>query len=121
MTLLGVFLAGLAAGAALVWWLERGTRAYLQGELTYYRRELATAQDRITYAFRDERAIPAPRPIEAPPPPKPLPPELVDAVMEWEAPEARAAAERQIRELYEGRQWGVQAILKHLQNEGLQT
>lgn len=102
-------LLGLLLGAGLTWWLQRA-------ELTYLRTELRLAQDRLLAAWRDDRAIIPPRP-EVIEPPKPLPPELVESVMEWESPEARQAMESKLRGLYFDRGWGVTAILKHLENE----
>lgn len=113
-----LFLLGLLVGALLVAGAGWPLLGYLRQELVYYRRELATAQDRLLYAWRDDKVVPAPRPIDAVPE-KPLPPELMDVVNEWESPDARAAAEKQLRHLYFNREWGVQAILKHLQDEGL--
>ena len=106
---------GFVAGAAMVYFFEQPVRAHLQSELAYYRKELATAQDRLVHAWRDDKAVIPPRPV-AVEPPKPLPPELQDAVNEWESPEARSAAEAQLRSLYFEKGWGVPAILRHLQN-----
>ena len=106
---------GFIVGAALVYVLTRPVCAHLQSELAYYRKELTTAQDRLVHAWRDEKAVIPPRPVTVDPP-KPLPPELLEAVNEWEGAEARAAAEAQLRSLYFDKGWGVPAILRHLQN-----
>jgi len=89
---------------------------FLQRELVYYRTELATAQDRLVHAHLEDRALIPPRPVETEPP-KPLPPELAETVAEWESPEARQAMETKLRTMYFDRGWGVQAILKSLENE----
>ena len=106
---------GFLVGAAMVYLMERPVRAHLQSELAYYRQELVTAQDRLLHAWREDRAVIPPRPV-AVELPKPLPPELQDAVNEWESAEGRAAAEANLRSLYFEKGWGVPAILKHLQN-----
>jgi hypothetical protein len=107
---------GFVAGAVLVYLLERRVRAYLTSELAYYRKELATAQDRLVHAWREDRAVIPPRPVPVEPP-KPLPPELRDAVNDWESPEARATAEANLRSLYFDKGWGVMAILRHLEDQ----
>lgn len=109
MSLVACLLAGLLLGALGTWWLQRA-------ELIYLRTELRLAQDRLLAAWRDDRAIIPPRP-EVIEPPKPLPPELVELVAEWESPEARQAMESKLRGLYFDRGWGVQAILKQQENE----
>jgi hypothetical protein len=107
---------GFVIGAAMVYFFEQPVRAHLEGELAYYRKELATAQDRLVHAWREDRAVIPPRPVPVDPP-KPLPPELLEAVNDWESPEARASAESQLRNLYFDKGWGVMAILKHLENQ----
>lgn len=92
---------------------------YLRRELAYYRKELATAQDRLVHAWRDDKAIIPPRPVEIRPP-TPLPADLLEVVNEWESPETRAQVESQIREMYD-KGHGVQAILMHMQNVGLKV
>ncbi len=85
-------------------------------EMRYLRDELRIAQDRLLHAWRDERAIIPPRPQPDPEPPKPLPPELMDAVNDWESPESRRIAEEKYRSLYFDKGWGVQAILREMEN-----
>lgn len=100
---------GLLLGALGVWLLR-------EREMRYLREELKIAQDRLLHAWRDEKAIIPPRPtvIE---PPKPLPPELMEMVAEWESPEAQATQEAKLRSLYFERGWGVQAILRAAEDE----
>jgi len=102
-------LAGLLLGAFAAYWLQRA-------ELRYLRAELAIAQDRLLHAWRDDKAVIPPRPIEVEPP-KPLPPELAELVTEWESPEARATMEARLRHQYFERGWGVKAILRQQENE----
>jgi hypothetical protein len=104
---------GFIVGAAVVAVLGRPVLTHLQSELAYYRTELATAQDRLVHAWREDKAIIPARPVKVEPP-KPLPPELQDAVNEWESPETRANQESYVRGLYFEKGWGVPAILKHL-------
>jgi hypothetical protein len=99
-------LVGLCLGALGVWWLQRQ-------ELVYLRAELKVATDRLVHAWK-EGAVISPRPVETVPV-APLPPELLDAVNEWESPESRLAEEAAFREkLAHG--WGVKAILKEREN-----
>lgn len=84
-------LGGLALGAFGVWWLQRA-------ELSTLRREKREAEDRLYYAFRDERIVPAPRDI-APVPVLPLSPTLQATVNDWESPEGRAVTEAKIRQM----------------------
>lgn len=101
-------LLGLAAGAAGVWLLQRE-------ELTYLRKELAIAQDRLLHAWREDKAVIAPRPVDLQPIEK-LPPELQECVDEWESPEARVAEESRLRARL-GAGWGVQAILREREDQ----
>lgn len=103
---------GVVAGALMA----APTVVYLYRELAYYRKELATAQDRLVHAWREDKAIIPPRPVTIEPP-KALPHELAEAVKEWESPESRATAEASIRAMYFDRGMGVTAILKHLENQ----
>jgi hypothetical protein len=107
---------GFVVGAALVYFFERPVREHLTSELAYYRKELATAQDRLVHAHLEDRALIPPRPV-AVEPQKPLPPELQEAVNDWESPEARATAEANLRSLYFDKGWGVMAILRHLEDQ----
>lgn len=102
-------LLGLLLGGLGVWFLQRQ-------ELAYLRAELRIAQDRLLHAWRDDRAVIPPRPVEVEPQ-KPLPPELQELVNEWESPQARADLETRLRGLYFDKGWGVQAILKQQENE----
>lgn len=99
-----VLALGLAAGALGVWLLQRE-------ELTYLRKELAIAQDRLVHAWK-EGAVIAPRPAEPIKAPDPLPQELRDCVNEWESPEARAAEEAKLRDLYFTKGLNVLSILR---------
>lgn len=115
---LGLMLGAFFAGAATVYFFEKPVRDFLQSELAYYRKELATAQDRLVHAWRDDKAVIPPRPVVVEPP-KALPPELQEVVDEWESPETRANAEQQLRVMYFDRGWGIPAILRHLQDQGI--
>lgn len=106
-------LLGLAIGLAVSWWLTR----HLRDELAFYRKELATAQDRLVYAWREDRAIPAPRPSEPMRAPEALPMELQAEVDQWESAETRAGVEAKIRELHFGRGLNVMGVLKAMENE----
>ena len=100
--------AGFLLGAFGVWWVQRE-------EIAYLRREKAIADDRLLHAWRDDKAVIPPRPVDTKPP-EALPIELQECVSEWESPEARAAEESHLRELYFTRGWGVKAILKDREN-----
>lgn len=87
-----------------------------RAEMQYLREENRIAQDRLLHAWRDDRAVIPPRPVEVEPQ-KPLPPELQELVNEWESPQSRADLETRLRGLYFDKGWGVQAILKQQENE----
>lgn len=107
---------GFAVGAAMVYLLLRPVRVHLERELAYYRKELATAQDRLLHAWRDDKAIIPPRPLEIRAPEK-LPVELQAVVDEWEDPESRAVMEQKVRNLHFARGLGVMGVLKALEDE----
>lgn len=92
-----MFLVGLAVGAVACYYLQRPALEYLKAEVKVARREVQEATDRLLYSFKNENLVPAPRPIEAPPPPQPLPPVLQAEVNQWESPESRLAVEAKIR------------------------
>lgn len=93
-----------------------GTHYVHRGELSYLRKELATAQDRLLAAWRDEGAVIPPRPVE-PVKVEPLPEQLRAWVNNWESPESKAIEESRIRHLmHQG--LGVEAIIAKLEGPG---
>lgn len=104
-----LLLLGLLLGATATYWLQRA-------ELRYLRSELAIAQDRLLHAWKDDKAVIPPRPVEVTPPP-PLPSELMEYVTEWESPDAQATMEARLRHEYFERGRGVMAIMWDLENE----
>ena len=99
-------LTGLFLGSFGVWFLQRA-------ELRTLRKDKQTAEDRLFYAFRDDKVIPAPRTLE-PVPITPLSKELQGEIDQWESTEGRAIMEAKIRSLQE-RGLGVSAILRELE------
>lgn len=107
MVTLPAALGGLLLGAGGVWLLR-------EREMRWLREELRIAQDRLLHAWRDDRAVIPPRPIDVVPE-EPLPPELQAAVEEWESAESRATQTARFRAaLAQGR--GVPAILLDEEN-----
>lgn len=100
-------LAGLALGSTGVWWLQRA-------ELERWRRDAKEAQDRLFYAWRDEKVVPAPRTTE-PAKVEALPAALREYVDQWEDPEVRLEQETRVRSLYFDRGMGEAAVLKELE------
>lgn len=108
------FFLGATVGAVVAHLADRPVRKFLLGELSYLRKELATAQDRLVHAWREPGVTIPPRPIEVKPVEK-LAPALQECIDEWESPEARAAEEARIRKMLDSG-WGVQAILREREN-----
>lgn len=78
-------------------YLQRPALEYLKSEVKVARKEVQEATDRLLYSFKNDNIIPAPRPVDAPPPPQPLPAVLQAEVDQWDSPESRAAVEQRIR------------------------
>lgn len=109
--LLAAYLVGVMFG----WLMQRGSISVLREQLHDARQAEALATDRLLHAWKDGATIP-PRPVELPPPPGPLPAELLEEINQWEDPEHRAMLEARFRaELATGK--GVPAILLALDNE----
>lgn len=99
-------LIGLVLGAGSVWWLQRA-------ELAALRKAREVAEDRLFYAWRDDKIVPAPRTVEAVAS-EPLAKELMEAINDFESLEGRAAMESRIRFLQE-RGMNTVGILRELE------
>ncbi len=91
------FIAGLAAGAIILWLARAETIRFLRAELQDARKAEQVATDRLLHAWKEGATI-APRPTETPPPPDPLPAVLQEEIDHWEDPEHRIMLEAQMRE-----------------------
>lgn len=108
------FLIGLLAGAVILWLARSETIRVLRDQLHQAREAEVVATDRLVNAWKEgERVLP--RPVELPPPPDPLPPELQAELDQWEDGEHRVMLEAQMRDGIR-RGLGTVAILLELDN-----
>lgn len=108
------FCAGLLVGGALLWLARSETVRVLDAQLEQARTAERVATDRLVHAWREGATVP-PRPVEAAPPPEPLPSELQAELDQWEEPEHKAMLERKMRELIQAGRSTV-AVLMELDN-----
>jgi hypothetical protein len=106
---------GLVVGGALAWLARGDTIARLERQVEWHREQEIVATDRLLHAWREDKIVVPARPVEATPPPQPLPAALQEEVDQWENPETRAAIDEKIRGMLR-RGWAPTRILLELDN-----